>query len=96
VWGHIRCQKIHAARPLLANVHHQVLFRSDRFHATYFGPQREGVAVFLLSGRKESVRLATEACLRMLGVTRWQESILHTPATQSLPDDAYKTKAHRY
>ena len=55
--------------------------------------QKEGVAVFLISGRKESARLATEACLRNRGVTGWQELILKTPATQSLSNAAYKTKA---
>lgn len=55
--------------------------------------QKEGVAVFLISGRKESARIPTEACLRKRGVTGWQELILKSPATQSLSNGAYKTKA---
>ena len=55
--------------------------------------QKEGVAVFLVSGRKESTRLATERCLRKRGVTGWQELILRTPSAQSLSNAAFKSRA---
>ncbi len=55
--------------------------------------QKEGVAVFLVSGRQESTRLATERCLRKSGLTGWQELILRTSSAQSLSNAAFKSRA---
>ena len=55
---------------------------------------RDGFAVVLLTGRSDTERSATAACLRKRGISGWHELILRTQAEASLSADVYKSK-HR-
>ena len=55
--------------------------------------KRLGAAVFLITGRTESERAVTVKCLHKLGITGWQQLITKTPATASLSNEVYKSRA---
>lgn len=53
---------------------------------------RDGFAVVLLTGRADSERSTTAACLRKRGITGWHELILRTQAEASLSADEFKSQ----
>ena len=57
--------------------------------------QRQGVAVLIVSGRRDTVRSATESCLQRRGVRGWDDLVLRTAAQDSLPAATYKKRAVR-
>lgn len=57
--------------------------------------QRQGVAVLIVSGRRDTVRAATESCLRRRGIRGWDDLVLRTAAQDALPAATYKKQAVR-
>lgn len=51
------------------------------------------VRIFLITGRQESLRAATKACLARYGISGWQELIMRKPDQQSLTALQYKSAA---
>lgn len=57
--------------------------------------QARGVAVALMSGRKEAERATTVACLDRVGVTGYRKLILRAPAEAKLSAQDYKSQRRR-
>ncbi|MDO8307947.1 MAG: HAD family acid phosphatase [Actinomycetota bacterium] len=57
--------------------------------------QRQGVAVLIVSGRRDTVRAVTESCLERRGVRGWDDLVLRTAAQDALPAATYKRRAAR-
>ncbi|MFZ2504062.1 MAG: HAD family acid phosphatase [Nocardioides sp.] len=57
--------------------------------------QARGVAVFLISGRAETDRAVTAACLTTLGISGWKGMVLRQPGDASLTAEEFKSDARR-
>jgi hypothetical protein len=53
---------------------------------------RDGFAVVLLTGRSDTERATTAACLKERGISGWHELILRTQAEASLSADEFKSQ----
>ena len=54
-----------------------------------------GVAVLVLSGRRDTVRAVTAACLERRGIPAWQALVLRRPDQDALAASDYKAEAMR-
>jgi len=57
--------------------------------------QARGVAVFLISGRPDTARAVTVACLTTLGMSGWKGMVLKGPDDASLTAEEFKSEARR-
>ena len=57
--------------------------------------ERLGVAVLLVTGRRNPVRGVTASCLERRGVPGWQALVMRTAAQDALPAAEYKQQAYR-
>ena len=53
----------------------------------------EGIAFYLITGRPDTARALTAACMRKIGVSGWSRLVMRTPAQLSLTAQQYKSAA---
>lgn len=63
----------------------------DSTKAFFNAAKARKVTLFLITGRSEAMRAATEACLSQIGITGYKGLIMHSPAQESLTAIAYKS-----
>ena len=63
----------------------------DSTRAFFNAAKARKVTIYLITGRGETMRAATQACLTQVGITGYKELIMRAPAQMSLTAVAYKS-----